>query len=715
MDPKMEIDHSEEMDMELLSSAWPEDINDKGKQSKLQNPGPDEDMFERLKLNENPKSIDFNRLVELTTYSEKGSSQLRKHIKEWEYKQANAVRLLREELDFLSKQQKKAKLEKLEMIKEHRCEELLHGDDERPVAKLDGIHDIRKEIPWRINDDAVHDDILKVDAECDTVTFWKERAMHLEKLLYASLQREQIAHEKLQERIQNLESQSPPVEELTQASRRADNYLHFILQNAPLVMGHQDNELRYRFCYNHFPSSGEEDIIGKTDVEIFAGSGVKESQDFKREVLERGVAAKREITFETELFGSKTFLIYVEPVFSKAGEAIGVNYIGMDVTDQVRKREKMAQLREGMAVQKAKERELNKLSHIAEETERAKQMLATMSHEIRSPLAGLISMTQNLITTKLDKEQRQLLSVILSSGDLVLQLINDIIDLPKAELGVLRLKATNFRPREVVKHVLQTAEASLEKTITLEGHVAEDVPVEVIGDVLRIRQILTKLISNAIKFTREGKVGIKLYVIHDPSACKQGDSSKITYTDEETGPLKESKDRKFLLTSQSRSDQKDFDGQKHEEGPYQIHVHNDETRIPLQDGASENADRGGFPPHETTVWIRCDVYDTGIGIPEKVLPTLFNKHIHAGADTAQKNGGTEIGLAICKQLVELMGGQLSVSSKEHNGSIFTFVLPYKISAMRDSSDDLGQLSEIIEHDAANNLNDDDKDFDFFKF
>lgn len=70
-------------------------------------------------------------------------------------------------------------------------------------------------------------------------------------------------------------------------------------------------------------------------MEIFSGSGVKESQDFKKEVMERGLPAKREITFETELFGSKTFLIHVEPVFSKAGETIGVNYMGMDITDQV--------------------------------------------------------------------------------------------------------------------------------------------------------------------------------------------------------------------------------------------------------------------------------------------------------------------------------------------------------------------------------------------
>lgn len=70
-------------------------------------------------------------------------------------------------------------------------------------------------------------------------------------------------------------------------------------------------------------------------MEIFSGSGVKESQEFKREVLYNGIPAMREITFETDLFGYKTFLIYVEPVFNKMGESIGINYMGMDITVQV--------------------------------------------------------------------------------------------------------------------------------------------------------------------------------------------------------------------------------------------------------------------------------------------------------------------------------------------------------------------------------------------
>ncbi|GFP99792.1 histidine kinase 5 [Phtheirospermum japonicum] len=525
---EMETDQSEDMDV-VLSSMWPEDINEAGRQFNVERPGADQDMLEEVTINKEPNIVDFQRLMELTNYSDKGNWQLANLIKNWEFKQENAVRLLREELDSLSKQQQEVELKKLEILEEHRFERDGYGGDKRPISILgeDMKYLYQKDAPRRKNDDVVlKDERVEIDAEYGSVVYWKQRALQLEKLLEASVRREQVLVEKLQESIENLEGQSSPVEELSQVLKRADNFLHFVLQNAPVVIGHQDKELRYRFIFNHFPSLGEQDIIGKTDVEIFSGAGVKESQDFKREVLERGLPAKREITFETELFGSKTFLIYVEPVFSKTGETIGVNYMGMEVTDQVRKREKMAKLREEMAVQKAKETELNKTIHITEESMRAKQMLATMSHEIRSPLSGVVSMAEILSTTNLDKEQRQLLKVMLSSGDLVLQLINDILDLSKVESGVMKLEATKFRPREVVKHVLQTAAASLQKLLTLEGHVADDVPVEVIGDVLRIRQILTNLVSNAIKFTHEGKVGINLYVVQGSHKVSQDQATE---------------------------------------------------------------------------------------------------------------------------------------------------------------------------------------------
>ncbi|XP_052170907.1 probable histidine kinase 1 isoform X2 [Diospyros lotus] len=714
---EMESDSLEDMDIDVLSSMWPEDINEAGKQFNIERPGAEQDMLKEVTISEEPIIVDFKRLLELTNYSEKGSAQLAYLVKNWEYKHANAVRLLREELDNLTKQQQEVELKQLEILEEHRFEEESYCGDKRQVSILDEmIYDIWPDVPRRRNDVVVQNRGLEIDAECDTMMYWKQQAAHLEKLLEASIQREQILMEKLQESIKNLERQSSPVEELSQILKRADNFLHFILQTAPIVIGHQDKELRYRFIYNHFPSLNEEDIIGKTDVEIFTGSGVKESQDFKKEVLERGLPAKREITFETELFGSKTFLIYVEPVFSKAGETIGVNYVGMDVTDQVRKREKMAKLREEIAVQKAKETELNKTIHITEETMRAKQMLATMSHEIRSPLSGVVSMSEILATTNLDKEQRKLLNVMLSSGDLVLQLINDILDLSKVESGVMKLEATKFRPREVVRHVLQTAAASLQKMLTLEGHVADDVPVEVIGDVLRIRQILTNLISNAIKFTHEGKVGIKLYVIAAPSpGIEEGSNRKIS-ANWSNFSAKTQEPNKCLSLSDSGSESNGFHEQKHQEGSYANHSLDKEPKTPVKNRTSMDGGEENLPhPHDKTVWVGCDVYDTGIGIPETALPSLFKKYMQVGADTTRKYGGTGLGLAICKQLVELMGGHLTVTSQEHRGSTFTFVLPCKVSAACDNSDDPDELSDIHDHDILPDASDTDTSSGTFKF
>ncbi|CAI9771679.1 unnamed protein product [Fraxinus pennsylvanica] len=712
----METDQPEEMDV-VLSSMWPEDINEAGRQFNVERPGADQDMLEEVVINEEPTVVDFKRLLELTNYSEKGSSQLAYLVKNWEYKQENAVRLLREELDNLSKQQQEVELKKLEILEEHRFEQDGYGGDKRPISILDeNLRYFYHDTPRRKNDVIFQNETLDIHVEYDSTTYWKQRTMHLEKLLAASLERERVLQEKLHESIENLERQSSPVEELSQVLKRADNFLHFILQNAPVVIGHQDKEMRYRFIYNHFPSLREEDIIGKTDVEIFSGSGVKESQDFKREVLERGLPAKREITFETELFGSKTFLIYVEPVFSKTGETIGVNYMGMEITDQVRKREKIATLRETMAVQKAKETELNKTIHITEETMRAKQMLATMSHEIRSPLSGVVSIAEILSTTKLDKEQLQLLNVMISSGDLVLQLINDILDLSKVESGVMKLEATKFRPREVVKHALQTAAASLQKLLTLEGYVADDVPIEVIGDVLRIRQILTNLISNAIKFTHEGKVGIKLYVVAEPpSAIKQGSDQKIS-SDQSKVLANIKKEDKCLSMSQSIGDQIDTHRPKDGEDTYGSDTLRNEPSGPVRNGTMMEEDKESLlNTQETIVWLCCDVYDTGIGIPENAIPTLFKKYMQVGTDTARKYGGTGLGLAISKQLVELMGGHLTVSSKEQYGSTFTFVLPYKVSLVCDSSNDPDETTDTANHDVSNDANDDDLHSGIFLF
>lgn len=236
----METNHeSGEMDV-VLSSMWPEDINEAGRQFNVERHGGDQDMFEEITIKKEPNIVDFKRLMELTNYSDKGNWQLAKLVKNWEYRQANAVRLLREELDSLSKQQQEVELKKLEILEEHRFERDGYGGDKRPISILDDkLRYLYQDAPRRRNDVISKDEKVEIDAEYDSVVYWKQRGMHLEKLLEASLEREQVLMEKLQESIENLERQSSPIEELLQVLERADNFLHFVLQNAPVVIGHQ--------------------------------------------------------------------------------------------------------------------------------------------------------------------------------------------------------------------------------------------------------------------------------------------------------------------------------------------------------------------------------------------------------------------------------------------------------------------------------------------
>uniref|UniRef100_J3MGF2 Probable histidine kinase 1 n=1 Tax=Oryza brachyantha TaxID=4533 RepID=J3MGF2_ORYBR len=657
---------AEPEDEEVVTSMWPENIGDKHqKQFKMENLGKGQDALKDVKFQEKPSSVDFHRLLELAN-SEKGISQMQYFVKHWEYKRANTARLLKEQIGFLCQQRKEIEQKKQQILEEQHFQDESYYTVKRQVPILDEVYKDEWKRPSKKNDDLSHNQELKIDAEFDSILYWKERAMQLEKTLEASLQRERSLEEKLEENIKNLQSHTP-VEEFSGMLQRADYFLHLVLQSAPIVIAHQDVDLRYRFIFNHFPTLADEDVIGKTDYEILSGEGIEEMNNVKKEVMASGRPTKREFVFNTPLFGAKTFVTYIEPVFSKSGETIGVNYVAMDITDQVTRREKMADIRVREAVQKAKETELSKSLHITEETMRAKQMLATMSHEIRSPLSGVLSMAEILATTKLDKEQYQLLEVMVSSGDLVLQLINDILDLSKVESGAMKLEATTFRPREVVKHVLQTAAASLKKELILEGSIGDDVPLEVTGDVLRIRQILTNLISNAVKFTHEGKVGINLHVL----------DKRLPGCRVESGQLHPKAHSAPDAAAEHFSDSP----RKCDNDSLGCSNHEDAYQTPSNDNFGEHHEG------EEVVWLRCDVYDTGIGIPEKSLPLLFKRYMQASDDHARKYGGTGLGLAICKQLVELMGGTLTVVSKENEGSTFSFVLPCKIPVKEDNSDD----------------------------
>lgn len=230
----------EEADMEVLPSMWPDDIgNETRKRFNMERPGVNRDMLEDVTVKDDLSIVDFKRLLELTSYSEKGSSQLAYLVKHWEYKHNNAVRLLNEELNILRKQRQEVELKKLEIIEEHRFEEDRYAGSKRSVSILEEACDIWGRFPKSRNGIFAYNRKLDIDAEYDTIMYWRERAMQLDKMLGESIERENILTQKLEENIKNFETQPSPVEELSQILKRADNFLHFILQTAPVVIGHQ--------------------------------------------------------------------------------------------------------------------------------------------------------------------------------------------------------------------------------------------------------------------------------------------------------------------------------------------------------------------------------------------------------------------------------------------------------------------------------------------
>jgi two-component system, sensor histidine kinase and response regulator len=269
---------------------------------------------------------------------------------------------------------------------------------------------------------------------------------------------------------------------------------------------------------------------------------------------------------------------YAKAFYSKEGEITRIVGTNRDITDQ----QNLHELKQQALV-------------MAEESLKLKsEFLASMSHEIRTPMNGVLGMLGLLEQTTLDKKQEHYIQLASSSANSLLNIINDILDFSKIEAGKLDIEVLKFDLRALLGDVVESlALKAQDKGIELILNVNDVNDTLFKGDPMRIRQIISNLVNNAIKFTETGEI---------------------------------------LVTA-----------------------------------STENVDN-------ENATLRCSVKDTGIGIVESKVNTLFDSFTQVDSSTTREYGGTGLGLAIVKQLCKLMGGKISVESEIGKGSKFEFSL-----------------------------------------
>jgi PAS domain S-box-containing protein len=346
----------------------------------------------------------------------------------------------------------------------------------------------------------------------------------------------------------------------------------------------------------------------------------QKSKEIYQKVFAKGSVANYPLTLK-HIDGALTDVLFNGSVYKdEDGKVLGVVIVARDVTEQKRistelleakiLAEETSKIAEN-AKNKAEEatRVAQEATRIAEVAVNAKQQfLSNMSHEIRTPMNAIIGFTKVLLKTELVDKQKEYLSAIKVSGEALTVLINDILDLAKVDSGKMTFEQIPFKLETSLSAMLHLFETKIqEQNLELVKIYDKNIPKVIIGDPVRLHQIILNLVSNAVKFTSEGKITVSVMILNE-------DQENVT--------------------------------------------------------------------------IEFSVSDTGIGISEEKLETVFEVFQQASSGTSRLYGGTGLGLAIVKQLVEPQGGSIHVKSKIGEGTTFSFILPFQKTNERTLADEV---------------------------